>query len=189
MTKHCYDYIDDQAQPECLRRFLDYHCRPAALKYPTGREDFDRGLEERLGMPMWRDPVPVLFARHEGRPVRVTMASRFGDVGITEHLDAERGYDKRVAVEDLTDFSDAALEPRATVHVPVDWNAPTWAPRKHGQHRRARRREAPPRRPCPVRGVRAPSGQPGATPGGRGAGEEVLTCQAGTAARSRTTGT
>lgn len=132
MAKHCYDYIDDPAQPECLRRFLDYHCRPAALKYPTGREDFDRGLEERLGMPMWRDPVPVLFAQHEGRPVRVTMASRFGDVGITDHLDAERGYDERVAVEDLTHFSDAAPEPRVTVHVAVDWNAPTWPPGSMG---------------------------------------------------------
>lgn len=125
--RHCHDYIDDPAQPECLRRFLDFHCRPAALKYPTGNEAFDRGLEERLGMPMWRDPAPVLFARHEGRPVRVTMASRFGDVGITEHLNAEHGYGKRVAVEDLTDFSDAGPEPRVTVQVAVDWNAPTWA--------------------------------------------------------------
>ena len=137
--RHCHDYIDDPAQPECLRRFLDYQCRPAALKYPTGDEAFDRGLEERLGMPMWRDPVPVLFARHEGCPVRVTMASRFGDVGITEHLDAEHGYGKRVAVEDLTDFSDAIVmsvdcaqgsnppEKRVTVQMSVDWNAPTWA--------------------------------------------------------------
>jgi hypothetical protein len=34
------------------------------------------------------------------------MASRFGDVGITSNLDAEYGYDDRVAVEDLTDFTD-----------------------------------------------------------------------------------
>lgn len=54
---------------------------------------------------MWRDPAPVLFTRHEGRPVRVTMASRFGDVGISEDLDADRGYGRRVAVEELTDFS------------------------------------------------------------------------------------
>jgi hypothetical protein len=104
--RHCEDYLDDPTQPECLRRFLDYQCRPAALKWPTGRPDFDRGLEERLGMPMWRDPVPVLFAVHEGKPVRVTMASRFGDVGITEDLSAEHSYGKRVAVEELTDFSD-----------------------------------------------------------------------------------
>lgn len=130
--RHCEDYLDDPTQPECLRRFLDYHCRPAALKYPTGDEAFDRGLEERLGMPMWRDPVPVLFARHQGRPVRVTMASRFGDVGIIEHLDAEHGYGARVAVEDLTDFSATSPEPRVVVQVAVDWNAPTWGPGNMG---------------------------------------------------------
>ncbi|KQO89456.1 hypothetical protein ASF33_19185 [Methylobacterium sp. Leaf92] len=105
MTRHCDDYIDDPAQPECLRRFLDYSRLPAALKYPTRDEAFNQGMEEHLGHPMWRDPVPVLFARHEGRPVRVTMASRFGDIGITEDLDADRGYDRRVAVEELADFS------------------------------------------------------------------------------------
>jgi len=115
--RHCHDYIDDPAQPECLRRFLDYQCRPAALKDPTGRPDFDRGLEEHLGMPMWRDPVPVLFARHGGRPVRVTMASRFGDVEISGDLVGEHGYGKRVAVEDLTDFSDAAPDVKVTVAV------------------------------------------------------------------------
>lgn len=105
MAKHCDDYIDDPAQPECLRRFLDYARLAPSLKYPTGDEAFDRAIEERLGHPMWRDPIPVLFARHEGRPVRVTMASRFGDVGISEDLAGERGYGKRVAVEELTDFS------------------------------------------------------------------------------------
>jgi hypothetical protein len=29
-----------------------------------------------------------------------------GDVGITSSLDAEHGYELRVAVEDLTDFTD-----------------------------------------------------------------------------------
>ena len=108
MSKHCDEYLDDPTQPECLRRFLDYQCRPASLKYPTGRPDFDRGLEERHGLPMWRDPAPVLFARHEGTPVRVTMASRLGDVGITEVLTAEHGYGKRVAIEELTEFTDVA---------------------------------------------------------------------------------
>ena len=34
------------------------------------------------------------------------MASRFGDVGITYDLSLENGYDDRVNVEDLDDFSD-----------------------------------------------------------------------------------
>lgn len=124
--RHCDDYIDDPAQPECLRRFLDYARLAPSLKYSTGDAAFDAAIEARLGHPMWRDPAPVLFARHEGRPVRVTMASRFGDVGISEDLDAERGYGRRVAVEELTDFSAERPEPRVVVKVAVDWNAPSW---------------------------------------------------------------
>jgi hypothetical protein len=84
--KHCDDYIDDETQPECLRAFLDHARSPAhgAL----------RG-----------DPRPALFADYKGRRVRVVMASRFGDVGITGALDAEHGYDRRVAVADLSGFS------------------------------------------------------------------------------------
>ncbi|KQQ32070.1 hypothetical protein ASF58_11055 [Methylobacterium sp. Leaf125] len=105
--RHCDHFIEDPAQPECLRRFLDYNRLPAAAKYPTKDDDFDAGMEAHLGCPMWRDPVPVLFADHAGRRVRVVMASRFGDVGITTHLDAESGYDQRVAVEDLSNFAEA----------------------------------------------------------------------------------
>lgn len=62
-------------------------------------------MEAYLGCPMWRDPVPVLFADHDGRRVRVTMASRFGDVGITTNLGGLHGYGRRVGVEDLANFS------------------------------------------------------------------------------------
>lgn len=105
---HCDDYIDDETEPECLRRFLDYNRLTPSLKYPTSDEDFNRKVEERIGHPMWRDPVPTLFAIHEGRQVRVTMASRFGDVGITYDLIAEHGYGGRVAVEELSGFSATA---------------------------------------------------------------------------------
>lgn len=84
--KHCDDYIDDPTQPECLRTFLDYARSPAHGALRDG-------------------PRPKLFARHNGRLVRVVMASRFGDVGITTRLHNEHGYEKRVSVEDLTDFS------------------------------------------------------------------------------------
>jgi hypothetical protein len=85
--KHCDDYIDDETQPECLRTFLDYARAPAhgALR---------------------DTPKPALFADHRGRRVRVTMASRFGDVGITGNLRAEYGYSERVAVCELSGFSD-----------------------------------------------------------------------------------
>lgn len=109
--RHCDDYIDDETQPECLRRFLDYNRLSPSLKYPTSDEAFNQKVEERIGRPMWRDPVPTLFAIHEGRQVRVTMASRFGDVGITYDLTAEHGYGERVAVEELSGFSATAPEP------------------------------------------------------------------------------
>jgi hypothetical protein len=86
--KHCDDYIDDLSQPECLRKFLDHARAPAHGS-------------------LLDQPKPKLFATHNGRRVRVVMASRFGDVGITTRLHAEHGYERRVAVEELTDFSDA----------------------------------------------------------------------------------
>jgi len=84
--KHCDEYIDDETQPAPLREFLDYARSPAhgALRC---------------------DPKPKLYADHAGKRVRVVMASRFGDVGITEKLHEEYGYDKRVAVADLSNFS------------------------------------------------------------------------------------
>lgn len=85
--RHCDEYIDDEAQPSCLRAFLD-HCRAPAHG-------------------MFQDsPRPKLFADYEGKRVRVTMASRFGDVGITTSLHDEYGYEKRVAVSALSNFSD-----------------------------------------------------------------------------------
>jgi hypothetical protein len=84
--RHCDDYIDDETQPECLRAFLDHARSPAH--------------------GMMRDgPRPKLFADYSGKRVRVVMASRFGDVGITRNLTVEHGYDKRVAVASLSNFS------------------------------------------------------------------------------------
>lgn len=63
-------------------------------------------------------PEPVLFATikddskldrfklKNGDRVRVVMASRFGDVGITRKLKENAGYLARVPVEWLTDFSE-----------------------------------------------------------------------------------
>lgn len=84
--KHCDDYIDDPAQPECLRAFLQYARAPAH------------------GSTL-ADPRPKLFATFKGKRVRVVMASRFGDVGITSKLHAEHGYSHRVSVHELCNFS------------------------------------------------------------------------------------
>jgi hypothetical protein len=89
--KHCDDYIDDPTQPKALRRYLRYHRWPAVWQ----------ARAQGLGVK-----EPVLFARYNGIKVRVVMASRMGDVGITTRLDAERGYQDRVYIEDLTHFTD-----------------------------------------------------------------------------------
>lgn len=85
--KHCDDYIDDAQAAPALRRFLK-HARAPAHGMLSG--------ESR----------PDLFADHRGRRVRVTMASRMGDVGVTPTLIATSGYDERVAVEDLSNFGE-----------------------------------------------------------------------------------
>lgn len=101
---HCDDLIDDETLPECLREFLRYNRLPAVCKQ-AGQERNTKWLEPNLHQYIWTDPEPVLFADHDGKRVRVVMASRFGDVGITENLSARRGYDKRVSVSALSNFS------------------------------------------------------------------------------------
>lgn len=86
-TRHCDDYIDDPTAPLVLRAFLDRARMPAH------------------GM-LSSDPFPKLFADYKGKRWRVTMASRFGDVGITRDLRAECGYQIRVTVKRLSNFSD-----------------------------------------------------------------------------------
>ena len=89
MNKHCDEYIRDKTQPSCLRVFLLYHRVPAVAR-------------RRWQLRGW--PVPDLYAEFKGRRVRLTMASRFGDVGITENLRAP-SYRKRVMIGQLTNFS------------------------------------------------------------------------------------
>lgn len=85
---HCDDYINDPAAPAVLRKFLAFARAPAHGQ-------------------LLPKPHPRLYADHEGARVRVTMASRLGDVGITTQLDAEFGYEQRVLVTALTNFSEA----------------------------------------------------------------------------------
>lgn len=84
--RHCDDYIDDPSTPDCVRAFLDHARAPAHGANLPGKR-------------------PALFAKLGGMPVRVVMASRFGDVGVSGDLEAERGYSARVGLDELTDFS------------------------------------------------------------------------------------
>ena len=51
----------------------------------------------------WKDDEPVMrhYTLSKGTTVKIVMASRFGDVGITEDLSLERGYGTRVFLDAL----------------------------------------------------------------------------------------
>jgi hypothetical protein len=83
----CDDYIDDPSAPAVLRTFLAFARAPA------------HGA-------LLPKPHPTLYADYEGKRVRVTMASRLGDVGITADFDREFGYERRVLVSQLSNFSE-----------------------------------------------------------------------------------
>lgn len=93
--KHCDDFIDDESQPACLRAYLAFNRAPAVKQF---------------AMVAAKDPAadPALFATFQGKRVRVVMASRMGDVGVTSRLEDERGYTQRVMVEELSDLSEVA---------------------------------------------------------------------------------
>lgn len=97
LFRHCDSYIRDKTQSVCLRRFLLYSRIPALWQAKH-----------------WKWGEPVLFATlktsgatsiEPGTRVKITMASRFGDVGITTDLSSKSGYQARVPLEWLVDFS------------------------------------------------------------------------------------
>lgn len=95
--RHCDEYIDDPSAPACLRAFLQRARSPGhGHSHP--------------------DPYPRLFATYmgvdwngiaKGDRVRVVMASRMGDVGITKNHAALYGYTVRCYVSDLADFGES----------------------------------------------------------------------------------
>lgn len=117
MIQHDEDfYVDDPAAPATLRKYLGWYF------FARGSDDCDDYIDDETAPPALRKylafarapahgqflpkPHPKLFADFEGSRVRVTMASCFGDVGITTCLDAELGYEKRVLVRQLSNFSE-----------------------------------------------------------------------------------
>lgn len=88
---HCEDAIDDYRSdyPDCVKWFIFVkRLRPDL-----------RNLAERIA------GNPKLFADYQGKRVRITMASRLGDLGITEDLESTN-YQDRVTIDKLTNFSD-----------------------------------------------------------------------------------
>lgn len=91
---HCDDILDGKSAtkyPQCVLDFLAV-ARSPAHGYSVGGK------------------LPELYAdiviKNKVERVKIVMASRFGDVGITTNMKAEYGYDARVFLEELNSFSD-----------------------------------------------------------------------------------
>jgi hypothetical protein len=87
--KHCDEYIDDPSTLMPLRWFLFINRLPASEKHMCNINGVN----------------PQLYADCFGKRVRVVMASRMGDLGVTSNLNKEHGYELRVFVEELSNFS------------------------------------------------------------------------------------
>ena len=82
---HCDVLYDSGTLPECVMTFLDFARAPATFQMRNG-------------------PQPDLFADYKDRRVKITMASRFGDVGIAFDHATVMGYDQRLLLNQLTNF-------------------------------------------------------------------------------------
>lgn len=111
--RHCDSYIDDADAPEALRLFLRIArspghgslCGGPPALFATLREDVPayKGRIRRDASGHVIEQTETLGA---GVRIRIVMASRMGDVGITTNLRAVSGYDARVQVDQLEDFSE-----------------------------------------------------------------------------------
>ena len=89
-AQHCDRYIHDLKAPNCLRYWLLVNRLPA--------------IDGMLIIAYKGEPE--CYATWKGERVRLVMASRFGDVGITPKLKNSKGYTARVYMNELSDFSD-----------------------------------------------------------------------------------
>lgn len=110
---HCDDYIDDEKQPKALRDFLRYKRSPAIEQRGSAPPLFANIKEAATGkayLGYWDGNNPAMrdVPLAAGQRVRVVMASRFGDVGITPNLKADHGYVMRVSVDALDNFSETS---------------------------------------------------------------------------------
>ena len=67
--------------------------RPVSFRY------WDGASRDKTGCAlMVEELVPAMTT------VKIVMVSRFGDVGITKNLDAETGYQARIAIDDIANL-------------------------------------------------------------------------------------
>lgn len=88
--KHVDEFIDDCFSEDKYARFvLNYFRLPAVLKL-----DFAEFMEQF-----------VLFCTYKGERFRCTGASRLGGIWLHSDFDVNIGYEKRVNIDDVTDWS------------------------------------------------------------------------------------
>jgi hypothetical protein len=90
----------------------------------------DRTLEHYLGYSKGGEPQFREVPCEAGQRVKIVMVSRFGDVGITEDLNAEVGYGARVQLDDLCNFSNEIAEvgDRVRLTAPMVNENSAWMP-------------------------------------------------------------
>ncbi len=89
-STHCDDYAQSSSGHPAARWFIFVHRLPYTLR----------------ALCASRFPMPTLYATFYRRRIRVVMASRIGDVGITSRLDEATSYERRVFIDSLEDFSE-----------------------------------------------------------------------------------
>jgi len=107
---HCDDFLANAGLMACVRAFLEVARAPAIQKtgpYPPlfATLSSDTPVCDFLGHGP-REPIMRKRLLPKGTRVRIVMASRFGDVGITDRLEAEHGYGARLYLPELHDFSE-----------------------------------------------------------------------------------
>lgn len=106
---HCEDFITQPDVPECVKAFVIQkrsvdRAGPQLALFANLKED----RTSRHYQGYWQNGVPVmsLTTMEAGTRVRVVMASRFGDVGVTEDLTADHGYGARLYLDQLENFGE-----------------------------------------------------------------------------------
>ena len=78
---------------------------PKTWKFRLAKLKKDVEMEDYAGH--WDNNAPVMINQRiikQGTIVKITMVSRLGDVGITDKLENDKGYQVRILLEDLEEI-------------------------------------------------------------------------------------
>lgn len=92
---HIYDWLEEPPKNEeekKLKEFLDFKTRTASYQFKN------------------EPPKLKCFCIYKGEKYKFTGASSMGDVWLAKDFDRVNGYDKRVSIEDCSDFTHEETE-------------------------------------------------------------------------------